>query len=193
MKAKGSIEKIVVGNAGRPGGIYMMWTNDFNVDVADFNKNTMAVKINDDVCQWVQIEFSRPPCLTKKRKAYENLGALLQDIEEPWVCLEDFNLVIDDQKKKKKDGGRRDGTSAPNFLKELMFDLGAIDLGFNGNSFTWINKRWGKSCIRQRLEQPHQSMQNSCLFCKKKHIFLFYTLTFTKHPHQFIYSIIYFI
>ena len=40
------------------------------------------------------------------------------------------------KKKKKKDGGRRDGTSAPNFLKELMFDLGAIDLGFNGNSFT---------------------------------------------------------
>ena len=53
MKAKGSAEKIIVGNAGRPGGIYMMWTNNFNVDVADFNKNTMAVKINDDVCQWV--------------------------------------------------------------------------------------------------------------------------------------------
>ena len=102
MKAKGSAEKIVVGNAGRPGGIYMMWTNNFNVDVADFNKNTMAVKINDDVCQWVQTEFSGPPCLTKKRKASENLGALLQDIEEPWVCLGDFNLVIDDPKKKKK-------------------------------------------------------------------------------------------
>ena len=53
MKAKGFAKKIVVGNAGRPGGIYMMWTNNFNVDVADFNKNTMAVKINDDVCQWV--------------------------------------------------------------------------------------------------------------------------------------------
>jgi len=69
MKAIGFAGKIVVGNAGRPRGICMMWTSDFNVDV--------VVKINDDVCQWVLIEFSGPLCLTKKRKAYENLGALL--------------------------------------------------------------------------------------------------------------------
>ena len=38
------------------------------------------------------------------------------------------------------------------------------------------------------LEQPHQLVQIFCLFCKKKPTFLFYTFTFTKHPHQFIYS-----
>ena len=39
------------------------------------------------------------------------------------------------------------------------------------------------------LEQVHQLMQICLLFCtKKKLLFLFYTLIFTKHSHQFIYS-----
>ena len=43
------------------------------------------------------------------------------------------------------------------------------------------------------LEQPHQSVQIFYLFCKKTILFLFYTPIFTKHPHQFVYSTIYFI
>ena len=43
------------------------------------------------------------------------------------------------------------------------------------------------------LEQLHQSVQIFYLFCKKTILFLFYTPIFTKHPHQFVYSTIYFI
>ena len=50
MKAIGFAEKIVLGSASRSGGIWMMWKNDFRVDVADFNKNVVAVKINDGAC-----------------------------------------------------------------------------------------------------------------------------------------------
>ena len=41
----------------------------------------------------------------------------------------------------------------PNYLKNLLFELGAIDLGFAGNKFTWSNKRWGKGSIRERLDR----------------------------------------
>ena len=79
----------------------MMWKNDFKVDVADFNKNVVAIKINDGACQRALIGFYGLPYSTKRRKALENLGAMLLVIEEPWVwvCLGDFNLVIDDQEK----------------------------------------------------------------------------------------------
>ena len=39
-----------------------------------------------------------------------------------------------------------------------------------------------------KLEQPHQFVQIFCIFYKKNLLFLFYTLIFTKHSHQFIYS-----
>lgn len=33
-----------------------------------------------------------------------------------------------------------------------MNELGAMDLGYNGNSFTWCNKRSGKANIHKRLD-----------------------------------------
>ena len=101
----------------------MMWKNDFKVDVADFNKNVVAVKINDGACQRALIGFYGLPYSTKRRKAWENLGAMLLVIEEPWVCLGDFNLVIDDQEKDRV--GKLELQRQIYLLKELMFDLGA--------------------------------------------------------------------
>ena len=93
----------------------MIWKNDFKVDVAYFNKNVAAVKINDGACQQALIGFYGLPYSTKRRKAWENLGAMLLVIEEPLVCLRDFNLVIDDQE---KDKGRRARASAPNLFSQ---------------------------------------------------------------------------
>ena len=48
---------------------------------------------------------------------------MLLVIEEPWVCLGDFNLVIDDQEKERV--GELELQCQIYFLNELMFDLGA--------------------------------------------------------------------
>jgi hypothetical protein len=54
-------------------------------------------------------------------------------VDDPWTCIGDFNVVLDCSE---KEGGRVGSFSSPNFLKDLLFDLGAVDLGFVGNSFT---------------------------------------------------------
>ena len=43
-----------------------------------------------------------------------------------------------------KDGERAEGSMSQNFLKDILFKLGAIDFGFFGSRFTWSKKRWGK-------------------------------------------------
>uniref|UniRef100_A0A2N9G0U3 Reverse transcriptase domain-containing protein n=1 Tax=Fagus sylvatica TaxID=28930 RepID=A0A2N9G0U3_FAGSY len=65
-------------------------------------------------------------------------------------ALEDFNYVVEESE---KEGGNRGSTSTLNFLKELLFELEAIDLGFSGNLFRWWNKRWGRGAIRERLDR----------------------------------------
>uniref|UniRef100_A0A2N9EYL8 Reverse transcriptase domain-containing protein n=1 Tax=Fagus sylvatica TaxID=28930 RepID=A0A2N9EYL8_FAGSY len=41
---------------------------------------------------------------------------------------------------------------------EMMFELGAIDLGYSGNQFTWSNNRWGRNAIKERLDRGIASM-----------------------------------
>ena len=66
------------------------------------------------------------------------------------MCFGDFNVVVEDYE---KGGGKRGSSLAPNFLKELLFDLGTIDLRFASNKYTWWNKRWGTKAIRERLDR----------------------------------------
>lgn len=51
--------------------------------------------------------------------------------------MRDINLTISDDDKW---GGTREGSSTPNYLKDIMFELGAVDLGFSGNKFTWFRR-----------------------------------------------------
>ena len=70
------------------------------------------------------------------------------------MCFGDFNVVVEDSE---KEGGIQGSTFASNFLKELLFDLSTIDLGYSGKQFTWWNKRWGRGAIRERLDQAFAS------------------------------------
>ena len=77
--------------------------------------------------------------------------ALLNSCQCPWVCIGDFNFTTNDKETLR--GKRCGGSSATNYLKELIFKFGAIDLGFSGNSFTWARGRWGSLAIKIRLDR----------------------------------------
>jgi len=51
-------------------------------------------------------------------------------------------------------------------LKELIFEFGAIDLGFFGNTFTWARGRWGSFTIRRRLDKAIASISWHLAFPK---------------------------
>jgi hypothetical protein len=146
----GFSEKLIVEATGRAGGICMAWSNALKVEVLEFNSHIIAITIHDNQCSWSLIGFYSPPYKTKRRKAWENLYALLESLDGPRICFGDFNEMVDSIE---KEGGRIGCSSAPNYLKNMLFDLGAIDLGFSSNKFTWTNKRWGPNCIRERLDR----------------------------------------
>ena len=141
---------IAISPKGRAGGICLLWANEVDVEVLEFNSNTVAVTVTEYNIVWSLIGFYGPPTYAKRMKAWVSLHALLEMIDGLWLCFGDFNAVIDDSE---KEGGRYGGSSMPSFLKNLIFDIGAVDLGFAGNKFTWSNKRWGKDCIRERLDR----------------------------------------
>lgn len=48
-------------------------------------------------------------------------------------------------------GGKK-GSTSTNYLKELMFEVGAIDLGYSEGKYTWAKGKWGNAAIKRRLD-----------------------------------------
>ena len=142
--------KFVVEAKGKVGGLAIMWKEGILAKLFEFNKNLIAIKFSNPVCDWLFVGFYGPPYYSKKKKAWENLSALLESYHGPWVCLRDFNFTLNEDECR---GSRKGNSFATNFLKELMFDFGVIDLGYSGNKFTWAKGRWGNAAIKRRLDR----------------------------------------
>ncbi len=130
----GFTEFIVGGGArGLAGGICMLWSASLDVSVLEFDSRTTVVTVSDSICSWTLLGFYEPPYQAKRQKAWGNLNALLQSINGPWMCFGDFNYVVSEAE---KEGGIRGSASTPNFLKDLLFELEVIDLGYSESKFT---------------------------------------------------------
>jgi hypothetical protein len=141
---------VVLGPKGRVGGICMLWSNKVDIEVLEFNCPIIAIRIKDCAVSWSLVGFYGPPQKTKRDKTWVDLHALLESILGPWMCCGDFNVVINDEE---KIGGITGGSSILSLLKELLFDLAVVDLGYVGNRFTWSKRRWGRNSIRERLDR----------------------------------------
>lgn len=53
-----------------------------------------------------------------------------------------------------------------NYLKELLFEFNAVDLGNSGNKFTWAKGRWGNTVIKRRLDRGVASISWRLAFPK---------------------------
>ena len=141
----------VVKAKGIASGLCVMWKAGLSISQVEFNKNLIAIKVSNALCDWVMVGFYGPPYPAKKQKAWENLMAFLNSYLFPWVCIGDFNFTTND---KEILGGKRSGESlAINYLKELIFEFSAIYWGFFGNSYTWARWRWGNFAIKRRLDR----------------------------------------
>jgi len=115
---------LVVEESGKAAGLCVLRKEGISVK---------EVTISDSVCEWLMVKFYGPPYFSKKKKAWENLMALLESHQGPWMCIVDFNYVINEEEVL---GGRKGCSSTTNDLKELMVEFGVIDLGFFGSKFT---------------------------------------------------------
>ena len=84
------------------------------------------------------------------KKVWENLFALLKSHQGSWACIGDFNFILN---KEEQFSGSKGRSSNTNYLKELMFELNAVDLGYSGNKYTWTRGKWGKASIKRRLDR----------------------------------------
>ena len=95
----GFSEHLIVSAKGKAGGIGLFWSNIVSTKIVEFDSRTIAITVRDEFCSWSLIGFYGPPYQAKRRKAWSNLHALLQSLNEPWMCFGDFNVVVEDSEK----------------------------------------------------------------------------------------------
>ena len=65
------------------------------------------------------------------------------------MCFGDFNVVLNESEAL---GGKK-GSSSSNYLKDLMFEVDVVDLGFFGGKYTQAKGKWGNAAIKRRLDR----------------------------------------
>lgn len=89
------------------------------------------------------------PAMKNTRWFLSNLIAYTGAANFHWICMGDLNKILDQSKKK---GGLPISIWATR-LWDFMDDSQAMDLGSEGLSFIWTNKRKGRHNIRQIIDR----------------------------------------
>nr|XP_023874851.1 uncharacterized protein LOC111987372 [Quercus suber] len=128
-------EKWVVTRVTRAGGLALLWKNSISIKVVDSSPNFIDAIVN--VGQADSWRFTGIYGFPDSRRKVET-----------WRLLRDFNEIL---RAHEKLGGSPRGEAEMEAFRDVVDELGFVDLGFSGRKFTWKGKR-GNSMILERLD-----------------------------------------
>lgn len=116
------------------------------------NSNVISVLIFSHPSNhtWHFSDIYGPTASSLKRQFWTDLRNIAAAFDGPWVILGDFNTVL---AQSDKQGGRPMTSSSRGGLQGVIYDTGLIDFWFNGNPFTWNNRRFSSANIQARLDR----------------------------------------
>ncbi|KAF8408042.1 hypothetical protein HHK36_007182 [Tetracentron sinense] len=143
---------IVVESVGRSGGLCLLWRQDLDISLQSYSKNHIDVVLGTvgEREVWRLTGMYGHPEAAKKWETWELIRYLSRSYSMPWVCFGDFNEITCAEE---KSGRVEKAAWKMRKFKEAILDCHLIGLGFEGNTFTWCNKRSGEGNVRERLDR----------------------------------------
>ncbi|XP_056687673.1 uncharacterized protein [Spinacia oleracea] len=139
-------------STGKRGGIWIFWKKvvDLVMYTAEVNQ-FHALFHFQNVSSEVLVTGMHASTLPRIRhENWRNLQDNLPPSQTPWMVMGDFNEVISQADKM---GGRAFRPSQCQDLQSFINAAGLVDVGFNGNPYTWTNSRDGADMIKERLDR----------------------------------------
>ncbi|KAK3218735.1 hypothetical protein Dsin_012705 [Dipteronia sinensis] len=148
----GFFGKLVVNCSGKSGGLCMLWSTNVQVVLLSYSLAHMDVRLASSLDNrwWQLIGFYGNPNANQRSHSWNLLRRLVDMSNLPWVCVGDFNEVLDGAEE--IGGVPKDWKLLAGF-REALDDCGLDDLGYTGQQFTWCNKREGEAFIQERLDR----------------------------------------
>lgn len=110
----------------------------------------LADVVEDDGFVWFLSSFYRWLEASQKVKSWRLLRHLKSMVDGPWVCIGDFNAILNTTEKLSKGQPQYSQMDA---FREALDHCQLEDLGFRGYKFTWNNKRPRDTNTRLRLDR----------------------------------------
>ncbi|KAF5442124.1 hypothetical protein F2P56_037171 [Juglans regia] len=147
----------------KKGRLLLLWRPGVEIEPVNININAISVLVYSDPTHqpWIITYVYAPAQWNNKAGFWSHLDSLYQAFPGPWICLGDFNDLIDQNK---KSGGRPIYYNPNKGLKALMDRNGLIDIGYMGPKFIWTNNRQGQALIRERLDRAIANQEWRLLF-----------------------------
>ena len=142
---------LAVPSVRRCGGLALLWMEEIELHVQTFTLNHIDALIMNDVNNpWRLTGFYGWPDEMMKHKSWQLLKHLHTRLSSPWLCCGDFNEILDSNEKQ----GRLPKSIAPmQQFRATLLQCRLVDLGFQGNIYTWNNGRDGVDFVQERLDR----------------------------------------
>ncbi|KAK2649995.1 hypothetical protein Ddye_017484 [Dipteronia dyeriana] len=130
----GFVGKLVVNAVGRGGGLCLFWTNRVDILFLSFSKVHIDVQVKSHVLEiWRLTGFYGNPEAEQCCHGWTLLLCLQGMPQLPWLCVGDFNEILQDGKKM---GGVLRNRRLMEDFRETLNWCELSDIGFKGPTFT---------------------------------------------------------
>ncbi|KAL0374207.1 UNVERIFIED_CONTAM: hypothetical protein Sradi_3336400 [Sesamum radiatum] len=143
---------LAVDSVGRSGGLVLLWKKSVSVTIQSFSNRHIDASIQADTRSpiWRFSGIYGDPETSNRKNTWELLTRLKAQSIRPWLCMGDFNEILEDSE---KEGGNTRPTWQMRDFRHALDLNGLFDLGFNGDPFTWSNRQEYPNTIRERLDR----------------------------------------
>ncbi|XP_074360805.1 uncharacterized protein LOC141701064 [Apium graveolens] len=133
------------------GGVALLWKHEGGVKIMGSCRNYIDFEVmHEQVGRWRYNGYYGFPERLRRREAWDMLKHLAGMSELPWCIIGDFNdLMTGDEKK----GPVRHPRALLNGFSEAISECGLVDLGYNGDKFTWERFRGTDRWVQERLDR----------------------------------------
>ena len=146
----------------RRGGLALLWKEDVKLHIQTYSPNHIeALILNGLDPSWRLTDFYGWPEEQKKRESSQLLKHLHTRFSVPWLCCGDFNEILQSLEKQ----GRLPKQQQPMMeFRAALLHCGLVDLGFQGNIFTWNKGHLGDAFVQERLDRACANSEWQSLF-----------------------------
>ncbi|XP_048490396.1 uncharacterized protein LOC125492264 [Beta vulgaris subsp. vulgaris] len=138
---------------GLKGGIWLMWKKSIELvswsEVSPYYFHSLF-KFSPKHPEMLLTGIHAPSTARERHELWKNMEQNLPPDQTPWMVVGDLNEI---RSQSEKSGGRAFRSSQCQALNSFMDAACLVDLGFDGNPYTWTNAREGAALIRERLDR----------------------------------------
>lgn len=153
-KKSGFLGHFIEDARGQPGGIWCLWDMAmWKVDVLQNGHQFVHIRVcwKGHITWFITVVYASTNYV-RRQDLWEDLKRIVDDMEEPWMVLGDFNAILTNCER--KGGAQNFSTRGMQNFKNMVQECHLIDAGFQGNPFTWKH-----GDLYQRLDRAFRNLQ----------------------------------